>query len=143
MRIRTAVATVGIALAGAALATTASAGSAAAFTPYINPGGGIYVGVDLDHDETVALSNTWIPAAIDQINRANNRIALDPYYSEIPMVDGKMYGNLTQVVGEAADTPGGQVGLALVDPAVHHGGNFLLIQDLGGWDYYLQGLGNR
>ncbi|MFE3222425.1 hypothetical protein [Nocardia sp. NPDC059228] len=143
MRIRTAMATVGIALGGAALATTASAGSAAAFTPYINPGNGIYVAVDLNHDETVALSNTWIPAAIDQINMAHNRVAVDPYFSDIPFIDGKVYGNLTQIVGEAADTPGGQISMALVDPAVHHGGNFVLVEDLGGWDYYLQDLRDR
>ncbi|APB01655.1 hypothetical protein [Nocardia seriolae] len=143
MRIRTAVATVGIAFAGAAVAATASAGSAAAFTPHINPGHGVVVSVDLTHDETVALANTWIPAAIDQINGVNNRIALDPYYSDIPVVDGVAYANLTEVVGEAAGTPGGQVGMAVVNSPVMHGGNFLLVEDLGGWDYYLQDLRNR
>ncbi|MFE2958645.1 hypothetical protein [Nocardia tengchongensis] len=136
MRIRTAMATVGIALAGAA-AVTASAGSAAAFTPHINPGGGVIVGVDLTHDETVALSNTWIPAAITQINGGHNMIAPDPYYSDL-VIDGRPQGNLTQVVGEAAEVPDGQVGLYVVDPSRFQGGNFLLIQDLGGWDYYLR-----
>ncbi|WP_433670609.1 hypothetical protein ACQP06_04165 [Nocardia sp. CA-136227] len=136
MRIRNAVATVGIALAGAA-AATASAGSAAAFTPYSNPGEGIFLGVDLTHDETVALSNSWIPAAITQINGGHNMIAPDPTYSDL-VVDGRPHGSMTQVVGEAADVPGGQVGLYLVDPARFRGGNFLLIQDLGGWDYYLR-----
>ncbi|MGW4353505.1 hypothetical protein ACWELJ_15620 [Nocardia sp. NPDC004582] len=136
MRIRTAVASAGIALAGAA-AVTAAAGSAAAFTPQINPGHGVLVSVDLNHDETVALAGTWIPAAIDQINGANNRIALDPYYSEIPKINGAVYGSLTEVVGEAAATPGGQVSMAVVNSPVMQGGNFLLVQDLGGWDYYL------
>ncbi|MVU79059.1 hypothetical protein GPX89_17620 [Nocardia sp. ET3-3] len=137
MRIRTAVATVGIALAGAAAATTASAGSAAAFTPYINPGGGIIVGVALNHDETVALANSWIPAAITQVNRGHDLIAPDPYFSDIPVYNGTTYATLSQAVGEAADTPGGEVSLNVVDPNVHHGGNFLLVEDLGGWDYYL------
>lgn len=135
MRIRTAVATVGIALAGAA-AATASAGSAAAFTPSIDPGSGLLVGVDLTHDETVALSNSWIPAAITQINGGHNLIAPDPYYSDL-LKYGHTNGSLTQIVGEAAAFPGGQVGLYLVDPDYFGGGNFLLIQDLGGWDTYL------
>ncbi|WP_157513910.1 hypothetical protein [Nocardia concava] len=143
MRIRTAVATVGIALAGAAVAATASAGSAAAFTPIINPGGGIYVGVELNHDETVALADSWIPAAITQINQAHNRIALDPYFSEMGLGDGMVYPTMSATVGEAADTPGGQISLAVVDPAVFRGGNFLLVEDLGGWDYYLDYLRNR
>lgn len=136
MRIRTAVATVGIALAGAGIAATASAGSAAALTPYLNPGNGIIVAVDLTHDETVALSNSWIPAAITQINRGGNRIALDPYFSDLP----EGYASMTAAVGEAADTPGGQVSFAVVDPAVFRGGNFLLMEDLGGWYYYLEDL---
>ncbi|GAB0102613.1 hypothetical protein JMUB6875_15820 [Nocardia sp. JMUB6875] len=143
MRIRTAVATVGIALAGAAAATTASAGSAAAFTPYINPGDGILVVVDLNHDETVALSRSWIPAAITQINQAHNRIALDPYFSGMGLGDGMVYPTMSSTVGEAADTPGGQVSLALVDPAKFRGGNFLLVEDLGGWDYYVEDLLDR
>ncbi|MEC3913399.1 hypothetical protein [Nocardia sp. CDC160] len=135
MRIRTAVATVGIALAGAAAAATVSAGSAAAFTPYINPGNGILVAVDLNHDETVALAHSWIPAAITQINQANNRIALDPTFSRMGVGDGMVYPTMSTAVGEAAQTPGGQVSLAVTDPAQFRGGNFLLIEDLGGWDY--------
>ncbi|MGW4244815.1 hypothetical protein [Nocardia sp. NPDC004722] len=138
MRIRTAVATVGIALAGAGAAATMSAGSAAAFTPYINQGDGVIAGVDLNHDETVALANSWIPAAITQINQAHNRIALDPYFSEMGLGDGQVYPTMSLTVGEAADTPGGQVSLVVVDPAVYRGGNFLLVEDLGGWEYYVQ-----
>ncbi|MFE3188822.1 hypothetical protein ACFXHA_07405 [Nocardia sp. NPDC059240] len=143
MRIRTAVATVGIALAGAAAAATMSAGSAAAFTPYVDPGTGIVVAVDLNHDETVALANSPIPAMITQINQANNRIAPDPYFSQLPKLDGTVYATLASTVGEAAATPGGRVGLAVVDPAVFRGGNFLLVEDLGGWKYYLQDFDNR
>ncbi|MEC3955127.1 hypothetical protein VMT65_18945 [Nocardia sp. CDC153] len=128
MRIRTAVATVGIALAGAAAATV-SAGSAAAIQPVVAPQNGTYFGVVLNHGETQALANSPIPGWLDPIYESNGCNILD-VDSRLPQDDNYVYATLPDIVNEAARDRGGVIGMAWVAPTRHCGGSFLVVEGL-------------
>ncbi|MFI6171731.1 hypothetical protein ACIBCN_33470 [Nocardia sp. NPDC051052] len=121
MRIRTVVAGAVAALGLAVLGATA-AGQAAAVSPEFAPEMGIYGILDLNHSETVALSNSPVPAMLDGLWMSNGLIDADPT-SWLRGEDGSLeYGNISDVIAEAAETPGGIVAIGLVDPVrLYHG----------------------
>ena len=97
----------------------AGAGSASAATPVSGNG---YVGVILDHHETVVAS---------QINAGNliNAAFGDAWTVGLPHDSIWYTGAWTPVTGdqfvdEAASHPGGRVGLYLVDPPINQGNIF-------------------
>lgn len=121
MRIRTVVAGVVTALGMAVLGAT-TAGQAAAVSPEFAPEMGIYGVLDLNHSETVALSNSPIPAVLDGLWMSNGLIDPDPH-SWLVGADGELYGNFSDIVAEAAETPGGIVAIGIVDPVRLYRGN--------------------
>ena len=105
--------------AAAGAVAIAAAGSASAATPVSGNG---YVGVILDHHETVVAS---------QINAGNliNAAFGDAWTVGLPHDSIWYTGAWTPVTGdqfvdEAASHPGGRVGLYLVDPAINQGNIF-------------------
>ncbi len=129
MRIRTVVATLGTAVVGGAIAATLTAGPAAAFKPVINDPSGIIVGVGLDHNETVAVANSPIPAVLKQAF-PHTQYWIDPA-SQLPQDDYYVYADLPAVFTEAARAPHGQIGFAVVNPAMYQGHNAIIVQGLG------------
>ncbi|SUA76463.1 Uncharacterised protein [Nocardia otitidiscaviarum] len=129
MRIKTAVASLGIALAGAAAMATVGAASAAAVNPVIEPAQGVYFGLEFDPAETAALGNSAIPGLLTQFLPVERTGFVLDDDSVLPVVDGLLYATPGAVVNEAAARQG-QVGIALVDPAVAGGYQFLIVQDL-------------
>ncbi|WP_194817021.1 hypothetical protein [Nocardia sp. XZ_19_385] len=119
MGMRRAFATVGLAVAGAAVAGMMQAGSAAAVEPVVDPARGLYFGVVLNEQETVALSNSPLPAMLDGVymSSATIRILGESYLDED---DENVYADLPEVVDTAAALDG-IVGFALVDPAGNGG----------------------
>ncbi|MFB8280971.1 hypothetical protein [Nocardia colli] len=135
MGIRSVVAAFGIALGGAAIAASAGAGEAAAFTPVIAPEDGIYLGVDLDHNETVALACSPLAGLLNGPLTTDGLFYLDEdsVYQGGVEVDGIRYNENLQfagVAGEAANSRGGTISFAVVDPAVFAGSKYVVIQDL-------------
>lgn len=129
MRIRTATAAVGIALAGAAFATTAGAGSAAAVTPISDPANGLYFGLEFDRAETAAISQSAIPGLLTQfLPTATTGFILDPD-SDLRVVDGRLYSTPGAVIKEMGARQG-EFGIALVDPAMLRGYQVLIVQSL-------------
>ncbi|WP_433661652.1 hypothetical protein ACQPW1_05375 [Nocardia sp. CA-128927] len=137
MRIRAAVATLGIAAGLAATAASFGAGQAAAFQPVIEPQNGVYLGVTLDHSETVALRNSPLPGMVDQLWRDRGLIDIDPrslYASD----DDVIYADFSDAIDEAAAFRYGSVNIGIVDPArlyemnlpAFQGRNLLLVQFL-------------
>ncbi|WP_405167312.1 hypothetical protein OG203_20890 [Nocardia sp. NBC_01499] len=121
MRIRTvvagAVAAFGIAALGAA-----TAGQAAAVTPEFRPEIGLYGALDLNHSETVALSKSPIPAVLDGLWQSNGLIDADPTSWYLDEDGSHLYGNISDIVAEAADSPNGMVAIGIVDPVrLYHG----------------------
>ncbi|QLY31779.1 hypothetical protein H0264_05555 [Nocardia huaxiensis] len=119
MRIRTAV-MMGATVAGAAVAATLSAGSAAALTPTVEPG---FLGVELTHSETVALANSPIPGWLEAANPPVT-VWIDPA-SRLPQNETTVFATFPQIIGEAAAAPQGQIGFALDN------GSFAIGQFLG------------
>ncbi|MFF2552763.1 hypothetical protein ACFVUS_17280 [Nocardia sp. NPDC058058] len=102
MRIRTTAAALGIALAGAAFATVAGAGSASAITPIIDPGNGVYLAVLFDRGETAALNGTPIPGLLDRVAPDGQTLMVIDPASRLPQDDQSVYASVPDVVGEAA-----------------------------------------
>jgi hypothetical protein len=128
MRIRTTVVAVGTVLAGAVIAATVAAGPASALRPVIDPANGVYAGVALDHGETAAVANTPIPALVEQAFPGAT-YDVDPA-SQLPQRGGLLYADLPAVVGEAAGSPQGRIGFALVDPSRNHGSDAVVVEVL-------------
>lgn len=117
MRIRTLIAAAGC---GAALTVAAVAGQASAVTPVALPDQGV-VGVGFNHSETVALSQTPLPAILGSgILAPITDVHVDDQ-SSIPRGDGKIFADLPTVVRDAADAPNGKLIIALADPGRYHG----------------------
>ncbi|PXX66677.1 hypothetical protein DFR70_103426 [Nocardia tenerifensis] len=136
MGIRTAVAASAIALGGAAIAASAGAGQAAAFTPVIAPEDGIYLGVDLDHNETVALQRSPLVGMLNGPLTTDGLFYVDEksVYQGGVEIDGIRYQedlDFAGVTGEAASTRSGTISLAVVDPAVFAGSRYVILQVLG------------
>ncbi|MRH91632.1 hypothetical protein GFY24_30050 [Nocardia sp. SYP-A9097] len=129
MRIKTVAASLGIALAGAAVLATVGAGSAAAVRPIIEPGQGVYLGLEFDQAETVALGNSAVPGLLTQFLPLDQTgFVMDPD-SRLPQDDGYLYATPGAVVNEAAAV-GGRVTLAIVNPAQAEGYQYLIVQRL-------------
>ncbi|MFF0491426.1 hypothetical protein ACWDSJ_06425 [Nocardia sp. NPDC003482] len=129
MRIRTIAATIGTALAGGVVAAAVTAGPAAAFKPVINDTeSGIVLGVGLDHNETVAVAGSPVPAVLQRVF-PNTQYWVDAK-SQLPQDDYYVYADLPAVFTEAARAPQGRIGFALVNPSVYQGHNTIVVQDL-------------
>ncbi|MCU1640384.1 MAG: hypothetical protein JWN03_659 [Nocardia sp.] len=129
MRIRTAVASLGIALAGAGVMSTVGAASASAVVPEIDPGHGIYFGLDFDQNETAALGNSAIPGLLTQFLPAGRTGYVVDQDSDLPRVDGRLYATPGAVINEAAARQG-EVAIAVMDPAFIKGFQFLIVEQL-------------
>ncbi|MGW2662791.1 hypothetical protein ACWCW7_17645 [Nocardia tengchongensis] len=120
---------VGISLAGAGLGFAIAPGQAAALAPIIEPQNGIYIGLDFNHADTVALANSPIPGMLNQ-PLLSAGAEIDPasryWYPDRTAI----WGRFSDLVDEAALTPNGSVGLALVDPAQFRGYNIIVAQTL-------------
>lgn len=122
-------ASLGIALAGAAVASTVGAASASAIVPTIDPAQGIYIGLDFDQAETAALGNSAIPGLLTQLLPVNTTGFVIDEDSSLPLYDGRLYSTPGAVVKEAAARQG-MIGIGIVDPARAGGYQFLIVQDL-------------
>ncbi|WP_157535111.1 hypothetical protein [Nocardia inohanensis] len=129
MRIRTAVATLGLALTGAAAAATCSAGSAAAITPFSDPSIGIYAGVSLDRNEAAALNNSPLPGMLNGFLGDNLTYILDPA-SRLPQDDDYVYADPSDVISEVAHSRFGEFGLAWVNPSWNNGHPYMVVEVL-------------
>jgi hypothetical protein len=121
MRVTTIAVTAATALAGAAVAAALGAGSAAAATPEVyGPQG--FVGVDLNHGETVALANNPIATGVLNALPRTAIGAIAPFSTPRP--------GLTPagIVNDAAAAPNGQIGIFLTNPAQWNGKNLFLTQ---------------
>ncbi|PXX68754.1 hypothetical protein DFR70_102440 [Nocardia tenerifensis] len=118
MGIRATAATLGIGAGLAAIMVSAGAGQAAAFNPVIEPDLGVY-GVELDHAETVALHNSALPAALNQVWRDHGFAIYLP--STLQQAEEAVRKhNLSDVVAMSADSPEGTVALAVYyHPSTH------------------------
>lgn len=97
------------ALTGAATAALAT-GTSAAATPFVIPQAGA-VGVELSPGETQSLANSPIPALVDRY-APHSALAVDVEpNSTLPQDDQYVFAGIQDVVGEAADHPGGSVDL--------------------------------
>ncbi|MGW4123174.1 hypothetical protein [Nocardia sp. NPDC004711] len=129
MRIRTAVASLGIAVAVASFGATATAGSASAITPIIDPGKGIYLAVILNESETAALANSPIPGFLDSVLPADQQyFVLDPD-SVLPWDGTYVYADISEITTEAAIRHG-VVALGIYDPSRNDGAFFRVVQVL-------------
>ncbi|GAB2561578.1 hypothetical protein [Nocardia heshunensis] len=129
MRIRTAVATVGIALAAVTSGTAATAGSASAITPIIDPGKGIYVAVILNQSETAALANSPIPGILDNVLPWDQQYFVLDKDSVLPYDGQFVYADIDEIVTEAAIRHG-VVAFGIYDPARNDGCLFRVVQAL-------------
>ncbi|UFS95339.1 hypothetical protein [Nocardia huaxiensis] len=129
MRIKTAIAGVGVALAGAAAAATIGAATASAAIPGSDPAQGMYFGVEFDAAETAALADSVIPGLLTQLVPADRTAYVLDSESQLPVVDGYLYATTGAVLKEAAAN-GGFVGIALVDPARVRGAQLMIVQVL-------------
>ncbi|WP_405133556.1 hypothetical protein [Nocardia sp. NBC_01388] len=129
MRIRTAAAALGIALAGVAFATTAGAGSASAITPIIDPSNGVYLAVLFDQGDTAALNNSPIPGVLEQLAPDGRTTMLIDPASSLPRDDHTVYATVPAVVAEAAGRHG-EFGFGWYDPNVNAGNPVRVIQVL-------------
>lgn len=128
MRIRTFVAAAGITLAGAA-ALAATAGTASAFTPMVDPGNGIYAGVILNPEETAAVNNSPLPGILNSLAPAGQTIiALSPN-SNLPQDDNYVYADTSDVLAEAAARHGA-FGIALENPNRNGGVPWRVVEGL-------------
>ncbi|MEV0250220.1 hypothetical protein AB0H76_26730 [Nocardia sp. NPDC050712] len=107
--------------------TVAGAGSAAAAVPFTDPRYGLYFGLILNHDETVALSNSSLPEDWDDEYRAGARVAiLDSSVAESdedapPPQLTIPESSLPEVVDGAAAAPNGMFGFTVVNPMLNEG----------------------
>lgn len=113
MRVRAAVAALGIGAGSAAIIVTSGAGQAAAFTTEIIPELGLY-SVELDHSETVALRNSPLPGMLDPLWRDHGVAFVVP--SSAASTDEVIFGDFSDVVAASADSTLGEVGLVVIYP---------------------------
>ena len=95
-------------LAGTAGAVLLGAGTASAFTTASDLNDG-YVEVELEHSETVALTQSPIPDLINQVAHGYISVWRGP--------GGSSHGSVQGYLGEAAAHPDGNVQMWLFDPA--------------------------
>ncbi|CAM4427479.1 hypothetical protein NONI108955_27230 [Nocardia ninae] len=135
MGIRTIAAALGIALGGALIATSAGAGQAAAVTPVIAPQDGIYLGLELDHNETVALQRSPLMGVLNGPLTTDGLFYLDEesVYQGGELIDGIQYSDdleFSGVTAEAANTRSGSIAIAVVDPALYDNSKYVIVQVL-------------
>lgn len=98
------------ALAGATVAGLVSAGTASAATPFVIPQAGA-VGVELSPGETQSLASGPIPALVDRY-APHSALSVDVEPdSALPQDADYVFAGINEVVGEAANRPGGSVDL--------------------------------
>ncbi|MCU1648480.1 MAG: hypothetical protein JWN03_8755 [Nocardia sp.] len=120
MRVRALVIT--SALAGVTIAGLVGAGTASAATPFVIPDAGA-AGLELSPGETQSLSSGPIPALVDRyVPSSSVSVGVRPD-SKLPQDEDYVFGGLGDVIGEAANRPGGSV-----DVLVDSGGLVVLQQ---------------
>ncbi|WP_194817022.1 hypothetical protein [Nocardia sp. XZ_19_385] len=125
MGMRRAFALVGLTVLGATLTGTIQAGSATAAVPFADPKYGLFFGLILNHDETVALSNSQLPNQLDGMYMSGARVALldvdaaetDEHTPTLALPED----SLPEVVRAAAATPAGMFGFTIVNPMLNEG----------------------
>ncbi|WP_157227780.1 hypothetical protein [Nocardia asiatica] len=110
MRIRTAIALAGLTLAGVAVSTA----PAQAVVPVNAPG--VIVGVGFNHEETVALANSPVPAVLGIGLLAGATVVHVPSDSPLAQPGGRVNADMPTIFRDAANAPNGKIVLALVNP---------------------------
>jgi hypothetical protein len=103
-------------------------GVASALTPVWAPDHGI-VGVDLNHGETAAFANSPVPGVLNAVIRDHGAVDLDKS-SQLMRGHTMVFADFSDVVGEAAAAPNGQIGIGFADPGQWNGANILVVQFL-------------
>ncbi|MEU8897733.1 hypothetical protein [Nocardia sp. NPDC048505] len=122
---RRAFALVGFVVLGVVVSGLINTGTAAAAVPFTDPRYGVYFGLLLNHEETVALSNSQLPKQLNDTYMSGARVAiLDVDAAEhdenVPMM-GLPRESLPEVVRAAAATPAGMFGFTVVNPMLNDG----------------------
>ncbi|MEV6274325.1 hypothetical protein [Nocardia sp. NPDC051832] len=125
MGMRRAFGLVGLAVLGTALAGTVQAGTAGAAVPFADPKYGLFFGLILNHDETVALSHSQVPKQLNEMYMSGARVALldadlDENGEQQPTLR-LPEDSLPEVVRAAAATPEGMFGFTVVNPMLNEG----------------------
>ena len=131
MGMRRAIGVVGIGVVGAAVTGVIQGGAAGAAVPFADPKYGLFFGLVLNHDETVALSRSSIPKQFDGMYRSGARVAIldsdSAETAEHPPTLGLPKESLPELVDAAAAAPDGMFGFTVVSPLVNEGRVFRVI----------------